>query len=212
MSTADKIGLLPMLDLLAGHSYGVTILLCLAVTPIALYVIGAIFESRIVPILPNKQFASFIPGDIFLSFGVCGGLVLAQQLPDGYFWYNGALFHNIAYFIAIIIAIKMYLSELDRAETGSEFAFTVRAMKSPTKIYHDFVLYGLLGYVASTTYIALIVNVIKGIIPVAALLDSMWPIFVWLLLLFTEGLWPEQYRLNRVRFAHVQGWKPIWRD
>lgn len=212
MLTADKIGLLPILDLLAGHSYWVTIILCLSVTPIALYVIGAIFESRKVPILPNKQFASFIPGDIFLSFGVCGGLVLAQQLPDGYFWYNSSIFHVAALIITLTVAVAMYMNELINAASGSQFAFTVKAMKSPTKIYHDFALYGLLGYVAGTTYIALIVNVIKGGIPVATLLGSMWPIFVWLLLLFTEGLWPEQYRLNRVRFAHVEDWKPIWRD
>lgn len=83
MNTADKIGLLLGFGWLADHGIFGTLAICMAITPGMMFVLGLVGESRLLPWTANKQFLSFIPGDVFLGFAVAGMLVLAQRLPSG---------------------------------------------------------------------------------------------------------------------------------
>ena len=100
------------------------------------------------------------------------------------------------------------------AKAGSaDINYPLRAVISPTKIYHDFFIIGIFGYVVISTYMALIYNTIVGKIDKSELIFSIWPIAIWMTLLFTDGLWPYEYLVGRAQGGcHVPDWKPFWRQ
>lgn len=148
MDTADKIGLLPGFDWTAGHSLLVTIIIAWLATPGLMIALGAIGESRWIPLWSERQFRSFFPGDLFLGIAVASLLTMAQSLPDTERWYNATWWHLTVLIGAAIVAGVMTWLERD--------AYPKRALLSPTKIYHNGVLYVGYGYVGFTTAIAVI--------------------------------------------------------
>lgn len=200
----DTIGLLPIFNLLTGHSYVVTLVICFIISPVMLYLIGIIGESRFVPILPRKQFLSFMPGDIFTAWGTANLLVMSQKLPNGIFWYNNLMFHLIILIGAIIAAILITHGELN-PEPGA-ISYKRRAVLSPTKIYHNLGLYGLYGYIIITTFVACA----AGGINFWTIIKAVSPFLIWIIFLLTEGKVTRKTKLLRVNNAHVYDWQPLW--
>lgn len=146
MSTADKIGLLPGFGWVAGHEWWLTLVIVWGLTPLAMLIIAPVFEGRSLPLDPERQFPSFFPGDLLLGLTVMSQLLLARHLPVAERWYNSIWFHVLVLVAAILVASLLTWTE--------RHGYARRALLSPTKLYHNFVLYGGYGYVAVTSLLA----------------------------------------------------------
>lgn len=199
MNTADKIGLLPGFGWMAGHDFVLTLVICLLITPVGHLVVGLIGESRLIPLSSDKQFLSFFPGDLFLGAMAAGLLVAAQRLPDKSRWLNATWWHVLVLVLALLIAACMTYVEW---KSG---VYPSRAIFSPSKIYHNFLLYGGYGYVIIVTLVALIFG--------AA--DRWWllvliPGLVWGVLVVKDNSLSTKEVAEKARHAHVADWAPIW--
>ncbi len=198
MNTADRIGLLPGFGWLADHSFGVTLGLCLLVTPIGHCLVGLLLESRWVPISPGKQFLSFFPGDIFLGIATACLLVAAKQLPDENRRYNATWWHIAVLVVMVIVAVWLVLNEFKGG------LYPSRAILSPTKIYHTIILIGGFGYLIVTTLFAVGAQARGGWL-VAAILPGL----VWVGLLVHDSTLGPQRAKEIARHAHIAHWHPI---
>lgn len=207
MSIADKIGLLPGFGWMADHGFWATLAICWALTPVAMIVIALLGESRLLPLSPRYQFLAFFPGDLFLGGMVAGLLVVAGQLPAESHWYNAWWWHVLVLIGAVVVAVVITLGEYNDPD-----GYGKRAVLSPTKLYHNILLYGGYGYVIVVTLIA-----------VCAWLwgnwswANAWPVglsllmgLVWVAMLVADGRMSNEIDRSRVRYAHVNDWKPIW--
>ena len=220
MDTAERIGLLPGFDLLAGHGLFTTIIIVMAVTPGMMFVIGVIGESRWLPISPKRQFLSFFPGDILLGATVAGLLMNASRLPATRVWYNSMPWHIVVLFGALVVASCMTYGEYRESVRGQGYAR--RALFSPTKLYHNFGLYGGLGYIGFSTLTANIAGIVIDFSMggLSRLILCLLPGAVWLSFLFLEqsdsflvritGVPGDTVKATRVKTAHVANWHPIW--
>lgn len=205
MSTADKIGLLPGFGWLAGHSLLVTVMLCWLLTPAGMMVVGAIGESRIVPLSSDRQFRSFFPGDLFLGLMAAGLLLTAQSLPAQARWYNATWWHVLVLCIAGLVALGMTWLEW---KSG---VYPTRAIFSPTKLYHNVLLYAGYGYVILTTLVADVAGMRR------ASFDSWMTLFVslaiggvWLSMVVADNRLSKDELQKKATSAHVADWTPIW--
>lgn len=199
MSVAEKIGLLPEFGWIAGHDFWLTLVVCLLITPIGHCLVGAIFETRLVPLSPTKQFLSFFPGDIFLGMMTAGLLVLAHRLPAESRWYNATWWHVVVLVSAIAVACALTWMEYQGG------GYPPRAMRSPTKLYHNFILYGGYGYIIVTTLVAVVIAAGSWWLVLALL-----PGLIWLVCLVGDNFTSEETKNRRVSNAHVEHWYPFW--
>lgn len=221
MDTAEKVGLLPGSDWMAGHGLLATIIIVMAVTPGMMFVIGIIGESRWLPISPKRQFLSFFPGDIFLGMAVAGLLVNAGHLPDARAWYNSTPWHVVVLVGALAVAGGMTYGEY-RASSVQGQGYAKRALLSPTKLYHNVVLYGGLGYVGFSTLVANTAGLVMDFSAdeLGGFLICLIPGAVWISFLLLEqndrflrritGIPGDLVKTTRVKNAHVANWRPIW--
>ena len=220
MDTAEKVGLLPGSDWMAGHGLLATIIIVMAVTPGMMFVIGIIGESRWLPISPKRQFLSFFPGDILLGATVAGLLVNASHLPVARVWYNSVQWHIVVLIGALVVASGMTYGEYRESVRGQGYARC--ALFSPTKLYHNFGLYGGLGYVGVSALTANIAGLVIefDVDMLGQLTLCLLPGAVWLSFLFLEqsdsflmritGVSGDTVKATRIKTAHVANWRPIW--
>lgn len=199
MNTADKIGLLWGFGWIADNSFLWTLFLCLLITPMLHLLVGVILEDRIVPLRPSRQFLSFFPGDIFLGFSATFLLVAAQDLAAQDRWFNQWWVHVILLIVTISAALLATLGEL------REGIYPRDAVFSPTKLYHNFVLYGGYGYVMLSTFLAVAWGARSWML--------VWAIvffLAWLVLLVVDKSSPRRLICQRAAHAHVADWAPVW--
>lgn len=207
MDTAEKIGLLPGFGWIADHSFLWTLLICWALTPGMMFVIGLVGESRLIPWTPSYQFLSFLPGDFFLGGMAAGLLVLSRQLPAERHLYNNGWFHLVLLLGAAAVAVI-----ITRGEYNDPNGYGHRAVLSPTKLYHNLLLYGGYGYIIVATLVALVAwAVMQHEMAFTGLLVlCLLPGLIWVGLLVVEQKVPENVKRDRVHNAHVNDWSPIW--
>lgn len=205
MSVADKIGLLPGFGWMAGHGFWVTLVICWALTPGMMFVLGIVGESRLIPIAPDRQFVSFFPGDLFLGVTATGLLTLAPQLPAEHHWYNATWWSVLVLICAVVVAVVMTWFE------WSSGAYTTRAIFSPTKLYHNGVLYIGYGSVIVTTLVTTLMAVTWSWLNLGLLFGLLVPGFVWAGLIVVDNTSPSDVRARKAAGAHTPHWKPIWR-
>ena len=174
----------------------------LILTPIMMFLIGIIFEKRILPIGKGQSWA-FWPGD--LALGPILALIVSQiSLLPHRGWWRGWLWLTLVIIGAVAAIVFMRVIGDAPAYRGSEGA----TANSPTKWYHDIVLYGIFGTLI----------VVPGI-PV--LIATPWAnnpnkyymllgLFVWAFGLAYDGLHPEH--MNRA-LMHPSNWRNrTWKD
>lgn len=202
MDTADRIGLLPGFGWIAGNNFWITLIICVIFTPVGHLLVGFLFESRLVPITPNKQFLSFFPGDLFLAVSMAGLLTLASDLPAEKYWYNDPSWH---------LLLLAFVAATAAAATYSEWksmVYPTRAILSPTKLYHNGVLYVVYGYAIVATLAALIAGSQWSWWLLAALIPGL----IWSgLVVHDSSLRPEKAR-EKAKHAHVSDWEmfSVW--
>jgi hypothetical protein len=202
MASSSRIGLPPYWGWLEGHSFWVTLVICLAITPGMMIVIAPVLESRWLPLRSSKQFVSFFPGDVFLGLMTTGLLILAQDLPLEERWYSSDQWRGIIQAVVLVAAVVLTY--------GEKGAYPRRALYSPTKIYHNGILYVGYGYLVITTLAAVLAGSIWTWSFAGWLSLCLLPGLIWLrLLLKDNSLHPEQTR-RKAASAHVADWKPIW--
>lgn len=174
---------------------------CLLMTPAMMFIIGLIGESRILPISRKKQFASFWPGDLFLSTFVGGLLIISKAIPINGAWYQSKSWHMVVLVSSLAIGVGFFHFVIEKK------AYHPRALNSPTKLYHDIVLYGLYSYVAVAGGIS---NIASG-----ALVGSRWlvliPGVIWLSLVIKDSTATSKSNSQKTTTAHVVDWRPLWR-
>ena len=206
MQFSDTIGLLPGFAELANlisSSLPVGILICWAITPGMMIVIALVFESRLLPLKPSKQFLSFFPGDLFLGIMATGLISSAQSMPSNR-KIGLIVVNSIAFQLAILtlVVIVAYLYHFFEARSG---LYTTRAANSPTKLYHELVIYVGYGYLIAATLVAHIAAGGWGWRDVIPLTAGA----VWLSLVVIDTVRRDDNR-ERARHAHVEDWRPFW--
>jgi len=202
MDISERIGLLPHVAWLADRSFVSTMLAFWLVTPIVPMLLACVFESRWLPLRPSRQFLSFFPGDLFLGVMMACLFQAARELPGVRvlpLW-----FHVVLQVVTIVAAVLLWNREKEAR------IYPPRAMRSPTKLYHDFVLYSFYGYVAVATIAAIIAAfIVYGTWP------SWWTLaggllgLVWAMLVAKDST--AAGSAVKARFAHIEHWKPILR-
>lgn len=202
MSNADKIGLLPGFGWLTGHGWLFTLLVVWLFTPAALIAVGAIGESRLVPLdsWNGRQYWSFFPGDLFLGVMTAGLLIATQSLPERQAFYNATWWHVTVLATCVIVAVVLTIGELRSGMYPSG------AILSPTKLYHNGVLYVGYGYVVASTLVACLFGGVWRPLLLPAIFG-----LVWVAMLAVDSKSPPEVAAERASHAHVTEWKPIWR-
>lgn len=199
MDIADKIGLLPGFGWIAGHSFIETLIICLVITPFGHIIVGYIGESRLIPVTPDKQFLAFMPGDLFLGVMAAMMLSLAHGLPSEQRWYNSISWHVAVLVVALVTATVMTYMEWKGG------VYPSRAIFSPSKLYHNGVLYVAYGYVIVTTIVA----VLAGSGWSSSFLLALLPGLVWACLVPLDSTIGAKPALKAAH-AHVADWHPLW--
>lgn len=146
LSAADRIGLLPGFGWMAGHNMVLALLICWLIAPVGFWVCQLLLESTIPTLDPAKNYKSFFPGDLFLGVMVASMLVLCdKRLPAEPRFYNSAWWHILWFTVMFIVAAV--LTWLDYKDGH----FTLGQLLSPSKFYHNWILYWMYGYVAVTS-------------------------------------------------------------
>lgn len=140
MSVSDRLGTLPVFSTFVDMSWPWRLAWAWFFTPVAMMFIAPIFESRWLP-LGKKQFRGFFPGDLFLGGAFTLLAQSAQRInaEGGDHWWQSDRWHLTCFFGALIGGF-LFRSFVD----GRNYA--PWALWSPTKLYHDFVLYTAYGY------------------------------------------------------------------
>ena len=202
--TDDRIGLPFYWAWLTDLGFWWTFILCVAITVGAMVVIARVFESRWLPLSPKKQFLSFFPGDILLGATAAGLLVLAQRLPMEDRWYNSSWLHFVVQVAAIIIAFRLTFDEL------KNFHYPLEAILSPTKLYHNFLLYAGYGYLVFMTLVAVLFGSDWSWGFAGLLGLTLLPGVVWLVLVRIDSTLPPHRHTAKAESAHVYDWRPFW--
>lgn len=172
----------------------------LILTPVTMFIIGILAEKRILPI-GKGQSRAFIPGDFCL--GPIMGLAVAQipLLPKSGFWQSW--FWPVAVVVVAIVAIVFQRLVGDAPNYKVSEGATAN---SPTKWYHDIVLYGILGSTMAVVAIPVLVSTANTWLKFA----MVALLFVWLIGLIYDSIRPEHMRR---RVMHPSNWhERTWQD
>lgn len=204
MLPSEKFGFIGPMAWLADQDSWVVLLVCMAITPGLPLLIAPLLEARWLPLDNRLQFKAFFPGDLYLSACVASLLALGRYLPDGQYWYSSWWLHVVVAAGALTVAVALTVMEV-KAPTTAAYAWPMKARTSPTKLYHNFALYGGYGYLAVTTLIACLFGGLWWQALVAVAIAGPWLYF-----LSVDNKAPEKVRVARLRYAHIADWRPLW--
>lgn len=208
-------GLLVVFDWLIDGPWWAVFLKCILLTPVALMIIAPLFESRWLPLHWSQQFLTFTIGDVFLAMFVAS---IVSFIRESAFVPISLWYHFVVLAACFGVAWFITRGEMKSAKAKTTNAYTERAVRSPTKLYHNYVLFGGYGYVM----VLLVSEVV---------LQGRWswwlllvfaPFFVWLGILLLENhilkfltrngpLTIKDVAFLRSRHAHVNDWAPVWK-
>lgn len=212
-------GLLFIFDWMIGGPWWATLIWFLVLTPILPMVIALVFESRTLPWSWKTQFLTFSVGDIFLAIFAAA---IVSYMRESTIRPVDLVWHLLVLAGSITAAWWITRGEMKAAKAKAPFAYTVRAVNSPTKIYHNYVLYGGYGYILVMLVINVGLQAAMNSYYTPWLIAAFVPLVVWISLLFLEDkllklltrksyLSPKRVKQLRANHAHIDSWQPIWK-
>lgn len=197
-------GLLFGFDWLVDGPWWIVLIKCWALTPLMMFfVIAPIFESRWLSFDLRKQYLSFFPGDFFLGMMVTFLVAFLRQTPLLDMWYDNVWIHGLVLLATCVVAVV-----LTRGEVKAGF-YPRRAMLSPTKIYHNAVLYAGYGYVIVTLLAQAVTHLVVSGDGVMLFVGAMVAVVIWALLIIPDNRLSPESRDLKSRTAHVADWRPL---
>lgn len=181
-----------------------TLLVCWALTPAGHIVWAFVAQATVVPIDSKRQWRSFFPGDLFLGAAIALVIVSAGKMSstrDG--WWQSTSWHVVVLCAAILVATAMTVL-VDRP------VMPLSALLSPSKQYHNFLLYAGYGYVAVTSLVAAIAG--NGWSPSSLLWVALAAVAVtpWVVFLIQDGQLSREEAVAKQRHAHPAEYKLFW--
>lgn len=212
MSVSDKIGLFPIFGWVADQQFFggswwshllSTLITCWLITPVGHLAFAFIAQATVIPVRRDRQFRSFWPGDFILG-GAIALLIFAAGQMDATSerWWQSGIFHAIVLTGAVLVAFAITWL-VDRP------VMEPTALWSPSKQYHNIVLYGGYGYVAVTSLVAAVAG--NGLSPNLLLVLAALAVAVpWVRLVIRDGQMPPG-EAKRVReAAHPSEYRLLW--
>ena len=169
----------------------------LIVWPGGFFVIGIVFESRLIP-LWKGQSKAFFPGDLALIVALVTIIGLDVKVPR---WAETPLWGYFTMITVLMIAIIIRRNDISN--------YPARAGRSPTKIVHDIVGYFYIPWLMSMIGIPKLIESPPWNKPTVG-----WVVF-WLALLFYFGC--VFYDVANpatpadIKIRHPENWQPLWR-
>jgi hypothetical protein len=123
------------------------------------------------------------------------------RLDESQHWYNSSIWHRTV-FVGTIVGGMLARKFLDAP------MYFPSQMRSPSKLYHDFIIYCGFGYLMVTTC-------------VSALFGTPWSdwkfavvgsVALWVFGLITDRVFTSKIDIaNKIKLAHPVSWVPIWK-
>jgi hypothetical protein len=141
---------------------------------------------------------------MMLGLLFAGLLAMSTELPFETAWFQAwmSVVRPVVLIGAIVAAIGLTILELFSS------TYTRGQVLSPTKLYHNIVLWMVYGYVIVTTLFAVIIGGLSWWLPLV-----LWPGVVWAIcnVIDTLPTYPGDVPMRRKgEHAHVADWKPRW--
>jgi uncharacterized integral membrane protein len=186
------------LNLISGQNPGWVFLIELFIswfiTPGLPWLIGYVFESRAMSLNPKHQFMAFFPGDLLLGLTSAGLAAYATNVTSAG-WYT-----SVPWAAVVLVGAAVVGWLVRRGENVSKL-YPSRAFHSPTKVYHDFVVYVGYGYVLVEMFVTVLFAALSWWLILVAV-----PAMVWGLLLAVD----YKNRFRKAPYAHTANWQPRW--
>ncbi|RWZ78081.1 MAG: hypothetical protein EOT04_03055 [Candidatus Chaera renei] len=196
MTTAERVGLLwPFGYVLNWPLWGVALFAFMATPGMMIFIIVSV-EGRRFPWRPSEQFLGFIPGDLFLGTFFVYAAWLARRLPETTRFYNSGWFQWTLLAAFAAGATALYLAGFG--------LYTASQMRSPSKLYHDF-LYFWYGYMVAATFVAALFATAPSFSATALVSLGM----AWLALVMYDSTTGARNAPVKARSAH---WEFDWRS
>lgn len=196
MSNATKLGLPSWAGFVIDYPLR-TLIMGLVISPMMMFLIGWVGESRMLPIWTG-QFKAFLPGDLFLGVSLAfAARRVGEWDASQVHWYQTSWYHTLVLSLSILIAVVTRAMDSKVYETHS--------FVSPTKLYHD---YGAFVLLAVLLGLLLIPVVVVGRDYTAARVWALAFFVFWLICLIIDMM-SDQQAIGRI--AHPSNWQPLWR-
>ena len=189
-------------EMLHSSVFWNALLLAWVFTPLGMIAVGVIFESRVVPLWRN-QAKSFMPGEAALGVVFAAGCYLSPQVAKDSIWASAKV-PIAGLFIGFVVCYLM------RTKFDGENNYSRAALDSPTKRYHDYVMYVI--YLAGMVAIC-----VPAILTATSWTGSNLDIklfalaffTVWIAGLLRDGTDPKMREKSKK--MHVTIYRPIWK-
>ena len=212
LSPSDKIGLLPGFGWVVDQSWFgdslwsrfiSTMLACWGLTPVGHFVWAFVSQATLLPIWRN-QWRSFFPGDLSLGIGVAILVVSVDSLTAGAtgWWHERSTHVAVlvgAMAIAVVITVVMDMPNMPMS-----------ALLSPSKQYHNLLLYGGYGYVVAMTLVAATFgdsNLTHIYGTIALFLLAITP---WVCLVVQDARLPHHQVVAKQEYATPASYRLFW--
>ena len=139
MTPSDKLGSLPYLGAIFDHGFAAALAWGILASFGAMNILAVVLEHRV--LIPNQQYASFYKGDLLGLPVMIGSIAsMAVGIAAGVYWFQGTWWHVTWLSIGLAVGVGFMLMEY------SAHAYTIHQMLSPTKLYHNLVVFPLMVY------------------------------------------------------------------
>ena len=197
---SEVVAVRSVIEMLGDERFWGALAFAWTVTPIGFILVGIVFESRLVP-LWRDQARGFMPGDIALGVVFAVGYYLTPQVDLKDWWRS-------VEFALVVLVVSIATFYLMRKKFDGP-NYTDDALKTPTKRYHDYVLFG--GYTWVLIYLcvpAILTSTSWGVGNLGVKLVAMTALGAWV---GTVALDVANPRIPSPR-AHAYSYYPIWRS
>lgn len=208
MSNAEQIGLPFFIGWLVNGGPLVALVAAWFITPVMLYLVKWVFESKV----PFRHyhpwydaFRGFMPGDLFLGVVFALSVQLTAGLDSDQHWYNSGVWHVVVLIGAVIGGL------LARKFLDGPPVYNRRQMRSPSKLYHDIVLYMGFGYLLFTVGMSALVGTDWDGTTLYLKIGMITTFVAWIVCLISDATAPLHQRQRWGEKSHPSRWRRIWR-